>query len=1310
MPLRKSISSARPPERPVLAPGWLIALMASLVSGALWLLYPRQDLERRLMAAPDTALSIAYLENLLRSDPQNPQLRLLLAQSQTRHGDVQNARATLQPALDSNNPELHRDALWTLWEINYSEYQKTPPENTPLRELLRDGLKHQLQALAQEDWPRPQQMRLGALTAQFNEPAVGIELNRQIATEQQSPLDAAQFYERAAIEALGVSDYASCAQLYLLARQLTSDKAQARSYFHAAVRALQSGNQPVAALELAEREAGDLANDKETLILLTELARAAGRPDIADRHARRLLKLSLLQQVQVHGAKALADSAFASNADLAQPVSWRAPPRVPPHSSYDDGAYLLGTGTNMLRTAAPAVPAAPPAAPHLPAAPFDDKVYTLGYDVFLENRKLEDAWAVAQAAVQQNPNNIVWRERLARVSEWTARPQIALQNWLAVARQTQKEEAWQAVLRLAPGQFDDAALAHALRWQLRSSPGDLRLVKELVAAYERLGEPQPALDYLEEEHPTPETLELWANLAERAGQPDVALKAWRTLLADPAQVTPERTMHAAILALGNGRPDEGLAWLESAQSLPLDSESAGEFLRMTGQLAESRQRTALATAAYRRLLATKDADSADHDALIRLLLQDHPTDAVKVLEQTWERYDEPRHLLHTLNLLASRSQWDEFAALLKKLDPAPDAPKRSLRALWKSGEYLRLAGSYYQNIGQVTQARKHLEAGLRLNPGSADMQQALLWLFIDNNDAVALRTLLTTYEMAWRSTPELHDSLAAAYQALSLPQTALDRYLRPHIQEHQNDFLWLMNYADALDQNQQTDQAWRLRRYLLSQQWQAARQRAAGPGLTNAQAREKWLTEEGLDQTRRMARTRLLLTQRPGDPALSVLRELLRLDRNASSQFSNATAETAIGWLQDAGEYTAERGFLWHQYARSRALESNRPLWAEITVALAEDDKAATGQLLQKFDERLPRYDRVNAARAVQDVRLAQTAAFDAANDQHDDQPLHLQLTENLIAFSDHAGVHFTRQNLGGMDETRSDATLHLALSPRVSLDLTASDIRRQATNANAVLNPPNEKMLGAQLRWGHLDGETLLYAGSRQGFVNTTPLQIEHEQRIDNRLTLRADLGTQLPSQESLALRVAGMKNRAALSLNYQATRQDRFTLLHAREGYRLQTGAQVGSGRHSSIEYSHTYRQETPLLEFGAFWSTHAYQRRDLSGLSPRDLAFRQFLPANTPDAGPGYFIPDNFSFYGVRMSTNMRYEQEYTRALQPFASVSLTRHSSLGTGYDVRLGLATSVWGADHLTLTWGLGKSGLQTPGSTRDVQLSYRFHF
>ena len=88
-----------------------------------------------------------------------------------------------------------------------------------------------------------------------------------------------------------------------------------------------------------------------------------------------------------------------------------------------------------------------PAQSPRPGLPFDNKAYTLGYEVFLENGKTEDAWAIA-AAVRQRPDDIV-RERLAQISEWTLRTGTALDNWLALAHQTDSEAAWQSVLRLA---------------------------------------------------------------------------------------------------------------------------------------------------------------------------------------------------------------------------------------------------------------------------------------------------------------------------------------------------------------------------------------------------------------------------------------------------------------------------------------------------------------------------------------------------------------------------------------------------------------------------------------------------------------------------------------------------------------------------------------------------------------------------------------------------------------------------------------------------------------------------------------------
>ncbi|MFY3386427.1 tetratricopeptide repeat protein [Paracidovorax sp. MALMAid1276] len=1275
MPLQTSRLHAPPAERPVVAPPWLIALLAGLVGGGLLLMYPRQDLERRLAASTagtDIALSVVYLRNLLRSDPGNAELRLLLVRQHMRLGEYPEARAALLAPLVSEDERVLRERAWLEWELDYAEYIAIPPDEEELRAQRREPLRQSLRALSRNVWSDERREQLNAWAAQLREPEP-VANAPEPALDPNDPNALARQYEQAAREALGVSDYQRSADLYILARKATPDPQRAKAYFLAALDVLQSGNRPADALALGEREIGPLADDPQVLLRMTRLARSAARPDVADRYIRKLLRMSLA----LPGASTMLARAAA----------------------FDDGAQWLSLPQWASQTAHGwgLVPTAQPAKPPTPALPFDDTVYTLAYEVFLENSKQDDAWAIARSAVQQRPQDVAWRERLAKVSEWTGRPIVALENWLVVAQRTQRDDAWQAVLRIAPGQFDDAALVQALRYQLRGNASDMRLVRELVGAYERLGEPQPAIDYLEANVRNAEGRELLAQLAERAGQPELALKHWRSLLAEPGMLTPARAMQAAVLALLLRQPQVGLPWLEAARHGEVAPDQAQDFWRMTGHLAEGRQRLALAVEAYRKLITLPEAETSDYEALIRLIQDEHPLEAARLNELAWERYHRPDYLVNALTFHVSRSRWSDAAALINQVNK-PSAPQRKAAAdLAVTPEYLRLAGTYYQNIGDTGRARASLLAGLRAAPESTDMRSALLWLFIDGNDAVSLRTLLTTHEPVWSRDEGLHDSLAAAWQALSLPQTALDRYLRPRVSAKAGNFLWLMNYADALDQNQQFDQAWRLRRQLLLDQ----RKRAP--------ARE-WLTEEGLDTTRRVARARLVLSQRPGDPAMDVLRELLRLDRDAEGKLSNAAAETAIGWLQDAGQYSAERAFLWHQYARSQGLRSNRPLWADITLALAEKDKASTGQLLESFDERLPRYDRVNAARAVDDLRLAQTAAFEGMGHQYDDETLHLQLTESLLAFSDHAGAKARVQRLSGMDEKSLEEKVHLALTPRLSLDLSHGRTLRQATRADAVTSPPHETAAQARLRWRHPDGETQLSVAEHRSFATFHPVEIEHMQRIDERLQLRMSLGISLPTQDSLALRIAGMKDRVSASVRYQATRQDAITITLWGERYQLQTGGALGSGRHAMVYYTHTYRQDAPLLEFGAFASYHGYRRADLSLLSARDEGYRRYLPPLADGPGIDYFLPDSFRFYGLQVSTNMRFEEEYSRKLRPYAIASRTWHSRFGPGYGLRLGVATSVVGPDHLRFSWGYEKSGLKSDGPSRDLEISYRLHF
>lgn len=833
----------------------------------------------------------------------------------------------------------------------------------------------------------------------------------------------------------------------------------------------------------------------------------------------------------------------------------------------------------------------------------------------------------------------------------------------------------------------------------------MRLVRELVAAYERQGEPQPALDYLGQHcrrSARPDCLKLLAELAERAGKPTLAIDTWQALLKQPGQLNPARALRLALLLLAQGRGEEGYRWLSQTQSQSGQPNSDNaDYWRLNGQMAEFTLDTAGAVRIYRHLIDAGQGTLEDYDALLRLIADEQPDETALLASLAWRRFGESRHLMQALNLYASRERWSELGRLIG------EAEKQ--QGIRQNPDFLRLAAAYYQHNDRTDIARRYLEQGLRLAPESFEMQQALLWLLIDGNDASGLRKLLGRHESAWQRNPALHDSLAAAYQALSQPKVALTRYLKPHLNERRDDFLWLMNYADALEQDQRSDQAWRLRRWLLSNEWQAA----GRPSKANGD----WLSDKNLDNARRIARARLILTQRRGDPALATLRELLRLDRNGNAKLSDAAVETAIGWLQDHAEFNAERGFLWQQYGRSRGQPNRRPLWAEITESLASRDKGTTGELLARFDERLPRYDRVNAALAVDDLRLAQSAAFETQDAQDDDEPLQMQLTESLLAFSNQADVAYASRNLAIIDERASTAGYHLAINPSLSLDFEWGRVAREVRDNNIFAAVPDEEVAGARLHWRQNDGDTQLRIERRESFSDYTPLQLTQHLRIDDRLSLDFSLGRSLPSQESIALRIAGMKNQAAVALNYLPTRLDQIQVEHRRESYRLQDGEALGDGSHTTISYTHNLRQELSDLLLSAFWSTHQFSQEALSNSGKLERFHRDYLsPVQKglyadPSALPSnYFVPDSFRFYGLRIATNMRLEQEYTRAWRPFGSLGLTHHSALGSGYDVRLGVAGSVFGADHFAVSGGLAKSGMQTGGIVREVQMTYRIHY
>lgn len=1266
------------PERPQVAPIWLILLLAGLICSALWVLFPRKNLEERLHSSQgDIDLTESYLRNLLRSEPGNAELQDLLQRAEKAKALQQAAQARVHNPSD--------DAAWKTWEASYTRFlsiaDKKSPESASAR--LEALEKQKLINLAPLD--EAQLLYLGQAALALQDATLAQHSFDTLLQRPEAREEASHIQEIAAQAALGNGLYETASLWYQQASAASASTEQRKKYLLSAVAVLQAGNQQTAALALAEKLLAPYTDDPAVLYQLIAIARAAGQPAVAQRYAKQLLQLSWLQP-SADEALPVAAADVDIFARQRQDVFWdhQMPRRTP------------GMRTTAASTASG------------PQLPFDEKIYTLGYQVFMENRNLEDAWRVAHAAVQQAPNDLAWRKRLAEVSEWTQRPSEALVQWYTIAQRSNDAAAWEQVLRLAPGLLEDQALADALHFQLRRHPQDPKLLANLIAAYERLGQPQAGITVLQSLLPMNAALgSTLASLYERTGEDQAALQQWQRLFQQPEQITPTLAMKAAVVALRLGRGDLGLAWLQACGStLPSNPHEAAEFLRLQAEVADQQNDLPTAKAAYTALLNTEAVTPEDYDAFMQLLNQQNQTrEAAAIARMSWDKLHKPRHFEQALLLYSQLQDWNRITPLVENL--STHTPANALAELRARPLFYTLLGNYYQGMHEPAKARAAYLAGLQAFPGSQDMRQALLWLAIDVGDTSSLRQLLQAYEAEWKQDDSLHDALAAAYLNLSLPQTAIDQYLQPHLAEHRQDFLWMMGYADALVQNQQADLAWRLRKQLLQEQ-------GFGSLSGNAAARRaqltQWLQSDASEPARRVARGRLAMGQEPGDTGMAILRELLRLDQldGGTPQLSDAATDVLLGWYLEAGEYPTVRARLWQQYASSRSKQ--QPLWAEITLALADEDRASAGRLLETSGDGLPRYDRITAALQAGDTRLAQSAAFETQTAQTFDDSLHQQLTDSLLAFSDRLGLQHTSRKLNELAEQSTTATWHLAMTPRWSLDAQALHTQRRSKDSSLLLQPSDERGIDLRLHWKDEDRAATLRAGQRESLARYHPLELQWEQRLDNRLRLRGQLGHQLPTEETTPLRMAGMKDQLSLGISYTPTLQDTISLDHVRNRYQLQTGGRVGDGHNTTLQYLHSLRNESPSMQAGVFWSSYSYQEGQVGQLQGRDLEVLRYVPSH-PDAIPsGFLLPRSFQYYGVVLSTNQRYADDYTRAIRPFASMALTHHSHDGAGYGLTLGVAGSVWGHDHLMLGANFAKSSPQVAGTTRELQISYRLHF
>jgi hypothetical protein len=1287
-----SPARAEPRERHrLISPAALIGLVA-LAGAALVLVFPGASLVDQIYRyGRHDDVSAGYIGSLLRSDPGNRQLRLTLVERLLDRGDIAAAREALAP-LRVPGGEADRELRLLEFRLLRAEQNaaRSPAEAAPLRERAR----HELAGLAGLDWGRGDLEHLAEEARLLGAPELAVRLYRRLA--EADPGRAGDWTDRAAQTSLAGGEYRATAETYVAAAARARTPEERRGYLMKALKTLQSGNLLADALQLADAHFADLAGDDAALVYLVRLARAANDHARAQAYAKRLMRMgeakgnqprrSQRTQRETHGI-----SHPREGGDRLSPLSYLSPKRgkgIPVSTGMTILSLSVNSVSSVAKTALGAIVGeAQAASPPAGMRAYDEERYTLAYEVFLGARNLEDAYRVAAAAVAQVPDNPVWRLRLAQVAEWSGRPAVALAQWRYLAARAasdrERGEAWQAVLRLAPGVRDDEALLAAWLHEADARPMNAERWERLADAFERVARAGDGAAYFQRRYEKTGDelfLGLQAWLLERIGRDDEAIAAYRRLI-EKHRASEERLLRVAVLLLHLNRFREAFEVLDRHRAA-VDRGNA-RFWDLFADLAWKLQQDQAALEAYQVVTAQPQAADIEWQRLVELMRERDPAGAARIAAAGYERVKTPGLLLMAVELNWQRRDLSALRDLFGRL--AAEDEKR----MAGNAHFFVLRAQYHDAEGRRNEATADYRRAMAIEPGNPEYVASLLWHLVSRRDTVALRRELAMHAARAGESPALSEAYASAYALLGETRRALSFYARL-LDAKRDDYLWLLNYADVLEQDGQGSMALRVRRHA----WEVTRAKLGEKDVKSA-------TREEIEAVARMT-----LASAPGDPALNLVGRILRQDyerRVGSEQDRRLDAgvgELILSWALSTERFDSAKAWLWQQYARKLA----RPVWAEMTLALAENDREAVARLLARDAHAIPPLDRIEAARVTGRHALAQTYAFEAAEKQRDHDEIHLKLSETLLESASmlaYGAQSFERGLLKGTEQ-RASARIWVREHLRLSIDL-GLDGGLKSNDPTALTGVPGRiEQYAFGLHWRHDNGSTDLRVGHRNALGTHVPVRLAHTSEWAARISGTVSAALDETADETNPLFLGGMRDRLTAQVNYRLSLREYVALEAWAARYHTQDDTYLGQGRGLTWEIGHRFRNDYPDWRI-RLTGEHQSYRADgsvdarASSLDPTGGAL-----------GARYFIPESFDVYGLYTTFGDSYRDRYSRAWRYYADFGPTYNTVSGRGFLFAAGAGGSVLGNDRLSIYYNRSKGGSAIGGYTTEVGLRYEY--
>jgi predicted Zn-dependent protease len=923
--------------------------------------------------------------------------------------------------------------------------------------------------------------------------------------------------------------------------------------------------------------------------------------------------------------------------------------------------------------------------------PYNEEDYSLAFSVFVAAGELENAWTVAEQAVIQQPENLIWRKRLAQISEWLQKPEIAYEQWRYLfQKNNQDKQVIEAMNRLAPAMGDDEMRLSLWLAQHNLEQLTVKQLAEVSDLFEANDQALTGAQQLEQSYArnhNPNYLSAAARLYDRMGQPSEALIRYQQLLKLP-KIQSNWVLAAAIMQLRLRNPQAAQQTMQT-YSAKLDDADA-EFWALLGDLSWSQQQDNATQLAYQQLAKQQALNPIQQERLFAVMLTQYPEQTAQVAFAFYEQQQDIRFLIRALSYNAQQQDWLAFGQNLAKLPPATQA------TLNEHADFLVLRAQYYLQTKQIPLADSDIQHAATLQPMDADIQSQVLWYYIDRDDTSNLQGFVDNHRNQALSTPVFWAPFAIAYHKLNLLPQALAFYNK---QLHQDpDPLMLLNYADALTASKAIGQADRVRQYAWKQ-LKTLQHKTAKPTPTNTAAQFAYLG--------------LTLRNQKGDKADAQMRQLVQKLKSLPPTTAEAqqNKDLILSWAIDNNAIAAAKLWLTTNYGNTKNIKA--PAWAEASLALQLNDTKTLSKLYndsKQFSTLSPAVQH-DIAQALSFSEHAAQLAFRAVEKNPKDSDMYDRYLNTYLQQANHIGVQTDQSQGDGLTNTSNILFAKFRLAPNWygGIELGQATIKNDIDSQYSALVDQNQ-LNGLSLTHTSQYQQWRLAVRQHRSLESWLSTKLNVNYLASSYLTLGSELRYHMPNRDSTPMSLVGRESVFQTSATYMLTSRDSLRLSAQLADYDTQMDQHLGTGTHFDWEISHKLYRDYPDWNIRLMGAHRRYQTDDQTSINEHTMAiFNPNLGINNVASS---ILPSDTNYYAACLGAGQNLAQRrnldgsdatdinYTKAWRPLAEVCTTYNTTSDTiGYSGLGGIRGSIDGEDQLLLFYQEANGGLQLPNQT-----------